>query len=226
MENKYKNLRVTYEEELNKYSKMREDIMGMKLNNSNEISELRHSLRQKEGELEELKHKHYVITQEKINELIKEKTDLRDTFEESIRKLRNAHDQDVVELKDKISQQKNITYDILEDIRKTRVENDERLNELVKEIETLQEALKSGRRLNDLHIEDNSRLKTELNGLKKENDMLCKEIAMLESESNKLRVDNDELRHNLIKLDKLVYGVVNSNNRNSNSRGESRKGNR
>eukprot|EP00341_Mesodinium_pulex_P003378 CAMPEP_0116939358 /NCGR_PEP_ID=MMETSP0467-20121206/32686_1 /TAXON_ID=283647 /ORGANISM="Mesodinium pulex, Strain SPMC105" /LENGTH=83 /DNA_ID=CAMNT_0004621617 /DNA_START=470 /DNA_END=721 /DNA_ORIENTATION=- len=83
--------------------------MSLKLHNSNEISEHKNSLRLKESELEELKHKHFVVTQERINELVKEKSDLRDTFEESIRKLRNAHDQDVVEKKDAINQQKNQT---------------------------------------------------------------------------------------------------------------------
>jgi len=45
------------------------------------------------------------------------------------------------------------------------------MGEIVGEVETLQDALKSGRRLNDLQIEDNNRLKTELNSLRKENDM-------------------------------------------------------
>lgn len=64
--------------------------------------------------------------------------------------------------------------------------------------------MKSGRRLNDLQIEDNNRLKTDLTSLKKENDMYCKEIAVLENESSRLRSDNDDLRGNIIKLDKLV----------------------
>jgi len=83
--------------------------MNIKLRNSNELSEQKHLLRNKENELEELKHKHFVVTQERINELVKEKSDLRDTFEESLRKLRNAHDQDVVEKKERIATQKNIT---------------------------------------------------------------------------------------------------------------------
>lgn len=83
--------------------------MNLKLHNSNESSDMKQSLRHKEAELEELKHKHFVVTQERINELVREKSDLRDTFEESIRKLKNAHDQDVVEKKEKINIQKNTT---------------------------------------------------------------------------------------------------------------------
>lgn len=104
--------------------------MQLKLHNSNELGEYKNALRTKESELEELKHKHFVVTQERINELVREKSDLRDTFEESIRKLRTAHDQDVVEKKELISNQKNVTYDMLEDIRRLRVECDQRVNEL------------------------------------------------------------------------------------------------
>lgn len=87
------------------------------------------------------------------------------------------------------------------------MESESKINEIATELEKLQDLLKSGRRLNDLQIEDNNRLKQELSGLKKENDMLCKEIAILENESSKLRNDNDNLRGNIIKLDKIVYGV-------------------
>jgi len=152
--------------------------MNIKLNNSNELSEHKHLLNNKESELEELKHKHFVVTQERINELVREKSELRDTFEDSLRKLRNAHDQDVIEKKERISSQKNLTYDSVEEIRKLRLESESRMQEITSEIYTLQDTLKSGRRLNDLQIEDNNRLKIELNALKKENDMLCKEVSI------------------------------------------------
>jgi len=152
--------------------------MNIKLNNSNELSEHKHLLNNKESELEELKHKHFVVTQERINELVREKSELRDTFEDSLRKLRNAHDQDVIEKKERISSQKNLTYDSVEEIRKMRLESESRMQEITSEIYTLQDTLKSGRRLNDLQIEDNNRLKIELNALKKENDMLCKEVSI------------------------------------------------
>jgi len=66
----------------------------------------------------------------------------------------------------------------LEEIRRLRQDSEARLQELNHEIDTLQDTLKSGRRLNDLQIEDNNRLKTELNALKKENDMLCREVSV------------------------------------------------
>jgi len=51
-----------------------------------------------------------VVTQERINELIKEKTELRNTFEESIRKLRNAHDQDISEKQNRLQEQKGLSF--------------------------------------------------------------------------------------------------------------------
>jgi len=45
----------------------------------------------------------------------------------------------------------------------------------MRDFNKMQDALRSGKRLNDLQIEDNNRLKKELNNLKKENEVFCKE---------------------------------------------------
>jgi len=51
------------------------------------------------------------------------------------------------------------------------MEAEYKLNEIINELSTIQDALRSGKRLNDLQIEDNNRLKKELNNLKKENEV-------------------------------------------------------
>jgi len=76
---------------------MREEFMNAKLKNTHDVSELKEKLKQVGGELEDLKHNHFVLAQERIDNLVKEKADLRHSLEESILKLKSAHDQDVNE---------------------------------------------------------------------------------------------------------------------------------
>jgi len=76
---------------------MREEFMSYKLKNTHESSENKNKLKLVENELEELKHNHFVLAQERIDNLVKEKANLRNSLEESIVKLRSAHDQDVSE---------------------------------------------------------------------------------------------------------------------------------
>lgn len=69
--------------------------------------------------------------------------------------------------------------------------------------------------MNDIQIEENNKLKTDLNAKRKENELLCKELSIYDEEGNKLRNDNDDLRNSIIKLDKLVYGrhIISPKNR-------------
>lgn len=71
--------------------------MNTKLKNTHDVSNLKDKLKGVEIELEDLKHNHFVTAQERIDNLVKEKADLRNNLEESIIKLRSAHDQDVSE---------------------------------------------------------------------------------------------------------------------------------
>lgn len=99
-----------YDEEVSKYARIREENMNLKLHNANELSDYKNTLRAKEIELEELKHQHFVVTQERLNGLSNEKNELRDTFEESIRKLRHAHEQDTGERQARIKDQKSLSF--------------------------------------------------------------------------------------------------------------------
>lgn len=145
LEDKYKSLRDNYEKELEKYSKLREESMSTKIKNNNQNSNIQNEIKKKDQELEELKHKHFVVTQERINELLKEKSDLRDTFEDSIRKLRNAHERDTDEMKKKIKETKEESYNLLENIRQHKMEHEKKIDELQREINSHKESLNNGR---------------------------------------------------------------------------------
>jgi len=75
----------------------------------NELTPIQTLLKQGESELDELKHKHFVTTQDQLSNLMTEKEDIKESFEAAIKKLKNAHDQDVMERKDQIAIQKNMT---------------------------------------------------------------------------------------------------------------------
>lgn len=157
---------------------MREEYMNTKLKNTHEVSNLKDHLKGINLELEDLKHNHFVLAQERIDNLVKEKADLRSNLEESIVKLRSAHDQDVSEKAYLIKNQKEHVHKHLEAIRIHKMEAEYKLSEQLRELNSMQDALRSGKRLNDLQIEDNNRLKKELNDLKKENEIHCKEYAL------------------------------------------------
>lgn len=138
---------------------MREEYMNTKLKNTHEVSNLKDHLKGINLELEDLKHNHFVLAQERIDNLVKEKADLRSNLEESIVKLRSAHDQDVSEKAYLIKNQKEHVHKHLEAIRIHKMEAEYKLSEQLRELNSMQDALRSGKRLNDLQIEDNNRLK-------------------------------------------------------------------
>lgn len=96
--------------------------MNSKLKNSHEISELKEKVKHINDQLEELKHNHFVLAQERIDNLVKEKADLRHNLEESILKLRSAHDQDVSEKSYLINDKKELVHKNLEEIRIHKME--------------------------------------------------------------------------------------------------------
>lgn len=161
-------------------------------------------LKQTETELEELKHKHFVTTQDQLSTLMEEKSEIKEAFDNAIKKLKNAHDQDVMERKDQIAMQKNMTYDLLEEIRELRTKAESQVESLSAEINNLRKAVDSGRKLNEMQVEDNARLRDELMRFKNENMLLSRETSMLENDSSKLRNQNDSLRKSIINLDKIV----------------------
>lgn len=120
MENKIDSLRRQTEEEVVKQSQLREEHLGMKLAHNNSITELTHNLRKKDHELDELKNQHYVVTQERLNNLIKEKSDLRDTFENSILKLKDAHLKDMDNLNGEFSKERQHSMELQDELRRLR----------------------------------------------------------------------------------------------------------
>lgn len=145
-----------------------------------------------------------------MSKLLSEKSDLKEAFENAIKKLKNAHDQDVMERKDQIAMQKNMTYDLLDEIRNLRTKAEGQVESLKSEIDNLRNAVDSGKKLNGMQLDDNLRLRDELLRMKNENVLLSRETSMMENDSSKLRNENDTLRKSIIKLDKIVYGVSTS----------------
>jgi len=204
MESKIDTLRKQVEDEITKQSALREEHLNMKLSHNNNVTDVTHQLRKKEHELEELKHEHFVITQEKLNSLVKEKSELRDTFEGSILKLKDAHVRDMTNLNGELSEEKDHSIQLTDELRKLRLEYEDRLNQMQKDRTALAESVAQCRKLNELQVEENQELKRAVDEFRKENNMLNKEIKLLNEECNKLRMDNDDLRNSCIKLDKIV----------------------
>jgi chromosome segregation ATPase len=206
MEAKIDNIRRQTEEEIQRQSKLREEQLEMKLNHNNQVTEYTHTLRKKEHELEELKHEHYVVTQERLNNLIKEKSQLRDTFENSILKLKEAHVKDMTSLNSELTREKDHSVQLSEELRKLRIELEDRLKQLGNDKNAIESSVHQCRKLNEMQVEENQELKRAVDEFRKENDMLNREIKLLNEECNKLRMDNDDLRNSCVKLDKIVYG--------------------
>lgn len=204
MESKIDALRRQTEDEISKQSQLREEHLSMKLGHNNSVTEITHNLRKKDHELDELKHQHYVITQERLNHLVKEKSDLRDTFEGSIMKLKDAHIKDMTNLNSELGKEKDHSMTLNEELRQLRQEYEDRLHNLQNDRSALGESVSQCRKLNELQVEENHEIKHAVDEFRKENDMLNKEIKMLNDECNKLRMDNDDLRNSCIKLDKIV----------------------
>jgi len=103
LESKYNEIKQIYENQLKKLAQNQEENHDLRLRQKNEIVDYQSQLKQCEDELEELKHRHFVTTQDHLSNLLLEKSQLKEAFEGAIKKLKNAHDQDVIELKDQIA---------------------------------------------------------------------------------------------------------------------------
>lgn len=62
------------------------------------------------------------MTQERLNNLVKEKSDLRDTFESSILKLKDAHMKDMASLNDEFNREKQHSIELNEELRKLKLD--------------------------------------------------------------------------------------------------------
>lgn len=97
---------------MHKQARLRDELLSVKLDQNNIESDLMHQQRTKEHELEELKHQHFVVAQDRLNELIKEKTILRETFENSIIRLKDAHLRDMDDYNQRFNIEKQQFYQI------------------------------------------------------------------------------------------------------------------
>lgn len=139
-----------------------------------------------------------------MNNLIKEKSQLRDTFENSILKLKEAHVKDMTSLNQELSREKDHSVHLSEELRKLRIELEDRLRQLGNDKAAIESSVGQCRKLNEMQVEENQELKRAVDEFRKENDMLNREIKLLNEECNKLRMDNDDLRNSCVKLDKIV----------------------
>lgn len=139
-----------------------------------------------------------------MNNLIKEKSQLRDTFENSILKLKEAHVKDMTSLNSELTREKDHSVQLSEELRKLRVELEDRLRQLGNDKAAIESSVQQCRKLNEMQVEENQELKRSVDEFRKENDMLNREIKLLNEECNKLRMDNDDLRNSCVKLDKIV----------------------
>jgi len=103
-----------------------------------------------------------------------------------------------------------MTYDLFEEVSDLKTKAENHIDKFSTEINHSSKTVVSCKKLNDMQQGDNSRLRDDLVRLKNENMLLSRETSMLENDSGKLRNENDQLRRNIIKLDKIVYGVANS----------------
>lgn len=85
---------------------MREEALAAKLSSNAELNEKMGELKKAQAALEDLKHQHYVVTAEQIQKLSKEKAELKENFDVSIDRLKEAHSKDVGELQTEIQRQR------------------------------------------------------------------------------------------------------------------------
>jgi hypothetical protein len=68
--------------------------------------------------LDDLKHQHFVIQADQLHQLQRDKSDLKDTFDHSIFKLREQHSRDITELRDENRRNKELNFELEREISK------------------------------------------------------------------------------------------------------------
>jgi len=94
-----------------------------------QVCEQKEILRQKENEYQELKLKHTNVTLKRIEELKNEIVDVNLNFETSLSRLKNGHDEDVKNCRTLIINQKEITFNILEETRKLKEQKENEISQ-------------------------------------------------------------------------------------------------
>lgn len=90
------------EEEASRQNNLREEHLAAKLQANSDVTDSKNELRRKIAELDELKHQHFVVQSEHINRLNQEKDTLKRSFDDSLERLKDAHQRDVNDLKNEI----------------------------------------------------------------------------------------------------------------------------
>lgn len=129
---------------------------------------------------------------------------MKENFDTSIERLKEAHSKDVGELQSEIQRQRERAYESDRRNRSLEGEFDEKMKLAGDDMENMRESIRNNRRLHELQIDENKRMGRALEEYKKENAILTKEISILDAETNRLRQDNDDLRSSVIRLDRLV----------------------
>jgi hypothetical protein len=84
---------------------------------------------------------------------------------------------EIIELKEEIKRINDVLFELENEILRIKKEYEIKLDASRRDSEALHESLISGRKLNELQLEENSRLNTTLKVYKKDNDVLNKEVV-------------------------------------------------
>jgi hypothetical protein len=120
-----------------------------------------------------LKHQNLVIKEE----IRRDKIELINNFDLSVVKLKERHNMEIIELKEEIKRINDVLFELENEILRIKKEYEIKLDASRRDSEALHESLISGRKLNELQLEENSRLNTTLKVYKKDNDVLNKEVV-------------------------------------------------
>jgi len=203
LQERHESIEKQLQEEVAIVKRMWHENADLRKANNEELENAIAMRKGKEAEIKELTQVH-IEAENRLADLLKEKDEITDAFETSIRQLRNAHLVDITDKREHVEAKRGLNAELAECLHKTRLRQDGELHKQNAELDESAEQHVNMRRLNDLQGEECARLKLELKSLQRQNEMFVREIELLKTERSKLNVDNDELRNDVLKLDKIV----------------------
>jgi uncharacterized protein (DUF3084 family) len=204
LRNRLHDLTSVLEEERSQSADYRRELTRLKQTSDEEISQLQSQLRSVHAESSQvptLRYAGFKREQELIerDRMVTEKTT---HFDE----IRRQFEAQMTELKLRLEGKDSLLMSMEQELNDARRQLSGRGDLASRDLLTLQDALKSARKLLEIQEQELQHLKTDREESRKEGRLLSKEAAVLEHELAHLRRENLELKAQNKRMQKLVYG--------------------
>lgn len=183
-----------------------QDLSRLKGSSEDEIAKLRGQLRLALDEATRVQSYHNETSKRDYETMEQERQYIQAEKQEYIYQVRRQYDAQVTELRLRLESKDALLISIEQDLADARRQLSTRAEASARDLHTMQETLRSTRKVLELQELDLDRLKRDKEETRKEGQIISKEAAILEHDLGQLRHESKGLKAQNKRMQKIVYG--------------------